>query len=874
MAQKEEIQIKIDAAVDSAEAAKSLGQLRRALLEIQGLQQELGETSGANFDKLSAAAQRTSEQLAGTRDAIGDIADRTRTLEGTPVERLTNSFGLLKESIFTLDFDKAKIGAEGLLNTFTPVVDGQLVTGFAGIGGTLNSLGGAVKNLGTTFISLGKALLTNPIFLLATAITLIVIGIIKLLDSLGLLKPMMDAIAAAIGFVVDAFEALTDWLGLTTNAQEDNLEAAKKNGEEQRKQIDATAKAQQDLAKLTEGMTEDEVAAFQKAAGIKGDLSKNQFDIEKERLAATQETLQAEIAAAEELMAAGGELTEEQQKDLETRRADYAANAEQIKLIEAQKQKAIIDFNKQTNKTLEEWQLKNITDATERSKKTLEIQKQEEIRKIDVQIASGKKLGQDVSKLQEAKLEIDKYFASETKKIDADVAQKKKEEAQKDYDAYKGAIGKKLKELETLQEVEILKTQENTQARVDAEKKAIDAIVAFEEKNRKALGISVKDLEKLKLEAVEKKKKIDEDYQKFLDDKAKQELEIENRKNLALAELDVIRATDKKSKYEADTALLDAQYKIDLSNAELTAEEKKKIDAEYIANKQALEAGYNTYKAEQDSIVAQTAASKAQFDLENEQLTTDAKIAKMAETTDLQLQALEAQRLAELSNTELSAAEKEAIEENYRQQKITAETALTDQIKALKQAELQATVDTAQKGLQAGQALADAVFAVKKRNLKKGSEEELKAAKQQFAVNKALQLGLAVIDGFKAVTTSLSQSPIAIGPIPNPAGIASLAFAIATSAANIVKIAASKFEGGATPPTTPTPPSVGGGGDGGGGGGGGAPSFQPSTFFGLGQTPGSTPGGEPKPQRVYVTETDITSTQNRVAVIENRAKID
>ena len=221
----------------------------------------------------------------------------------------------------------------------------------------------------------------------------------------------------------------------------------------------------------------------------------------------------------------------------------------------------------------------------------------------------------------------------------------------------------------------------------------------------------------------------------------------------------------------------------------------------------------------------------------------------------------------------MSAAEKEAIEENYRQQKITAETALTDQIKALKAAELQATVDTAQKGLQAGQALADAVFAVKKRNLKKGSVEELEAAKKQFAVNKAMSLGMAVIDGFKSITSSLAQSPIAIGPVPNPAGIASLAFAAITSAANIAKIAASKFEGGAPAPA-PTPPSVGGGGDGGGDGGGTAPSFQPSTFFGLGQTPGMTPGGEQKAQKVYVTETDITSTQNRVAVIENRAKID
>lgn len=871
MANKEEIQIKIDAAVESAEAAKSLGQLRRSLIEIQELQAQLGETSGANFDKLSAASAKTSQQLAETRDRIGDIQDKTRTLEGTPIERLTNSFGLLKESIFTLDFEKAQIGAEGLLNTFTPVVDGKLVTGFSGISGAVSNLGGMVKNMGTTFLNLGKQLLTNPIFLLATAITLIVIGIVKLLDSLGLLKPMLDAIGKAIGFVVDMFKALTDWLGLTTNAEEEQLEMAKKSGEEQRKQIDATAKKQQEYAKLTEGMTEGEIAAFKKAAGIKEDLTKNQFDIEKQRLAATNETLKAEIDAAEKLKAAGGELTDEQKKDLEQRKNDYAANSEQIKIIEAQKQKAIQDFNKQTNKTLQEWQLKNITDATERSKKTLELQKQEEIRKIDVQIASGKKLGQDVSKLEEAKLEINKYFASETKKIDAEVTKSKKEEAQKAYDAYKGAIGKQLKELETAQSVEVLKTQENTQARVDAEKSAIDTIIAFQEKNRKALGLSNKDLEKLKLESVDKKKKLDEDYEKFLDDKAKKELEIENRKNLALAELGVLRANDRQSKYEAESALLDAQYKIDISKAELTAEEKKKIDEQYFVNKKALDVDYNTFKAEQDSIVAQTAASKAQFELDNEALTTDAKIAKMTEATDLQLKALDAQKAAELSNADLTAAEKEAIEENYRQQKITAETALTDKIKALKEAELQATVDTAQKGLQAGQALADAVFAVKKRNLEKGSKEELEVAKKQFAVNKALQLGLAVIDGFKAVTSSLSQSPIAIGPVPNPAGIASLAFAVATSAANIVKIAASKFEGGgATTPSAPSP-SMGGGA---GGVEGGAPTtFTPSTFFGLGQTTGGGGNAEMKPQRVYVVESDITDSQDNIRAIKARAVI-
>ena len=52
------------------------------------------------------------------------------------------------------------------------------------------------------------------------------------------------------------------------------------------------------------------------------------------------------------------------------------------------------------------------------------------------------------------------------------------------------------------------------------------------------------------------------------------------------------------------------------------------------------------------------------------------------------------------------------------------------------------------------------------------------------------------------------MSPVAIGPIPNPAGIASLAFAAITSAANIAKIASSKYEGGASSSSAPTAPSV------------------------------------------------------------------
>ena len=112
MAQKD-ISLKIDAVVDSAEAAKSLGQLRKTLIEIQSIQGEIGDGSSAEFAKLQAAADATSARMASVRDSVGDISDRIRTLEGSKVERLSGSFGLLKEGIMNLDFDKVKIGING-----------------------------------------------------------------------------------------------------------------------------------------------------------------------------------------------------------------------------------------------------------------------------------------------------------------------------------------------------------------------------------------------------------------------------------------------------------------------------------------------------------------------------------------------------------------------------------------------------------------------------------------------------------------------------------------------------------------------------------------------------------------------------------------
>ena len=109
---------------------------------------------------------------------------------------------------------------------------------------------------------------------------------------------------------------------------------------------------------------------------------------------------------------------------------------------------------------------------------------------------------------------------------------------------------------------------------------------------------------------------------------------------------------------------------------------------------------------------------------------------------------------------------------------------------------INAGLEFATKAANATQEISDALFAGKLANVEKGSAEEEAIQKKQFDFNKKMQLAMAIIDGAKAATASLSLSPVAIGPVPNPAGIASLAFVAITTAATLAKIAATQFLSG------------------------------------------------------------------------------
>jgi len=177
---------------------------------------------------------------------------------------------------------------------------------------------------------------------------------------------------------------------------------------------------------------------------------------------------------------------------------------------------------------------------------------------------------------------------------------------------------------------------------------------------------------------------------------------------------------------------------------------------------------------------------------------------------------------------------------------------------------IQKGLEWAEKGLNAISSLNDAVFANKMSKVKKGSKEEEALAKKQFKFQKALQLGAATIDAAKAITASLASAPVAIGPIPNPAGIASLALATSTGIAQIAKIASTKFEGGGTPPDTTTP-SIGG--NDGGDTASQPPQFNPLAAQFIGDRP------EQYTPRAFVLAADVTSQQEVRQKVEDLARI-
>jgi hypothetical protein len=153
-------------------------------------------------------------------------------------------------------------------------------------------------------------------------------------------------------------------------------------------------------------------------------------------------------------------------------------------------------------------------------------------------------------------------------------------------------------------------------------------------------------------------------------------------------------------------------------------------------------------------------------------------------------------------------------------------------------------------------------------------DAELKAKKKAFEDEKKLRIASTIISGVQGALQAFAGA-FQLGPIAGPIVGGILAALVgATTGIQVAAIKKQKFDDSGSVKITPPNPSGAGplGGQGGGtpGSAGGFTQFDESL---LGPQPGAPggDGGSQDPMRVYVLESDITNTQNRVNVAESNA---
>jgi hypothetical protein len=188
--------VKIDIFADSS----SIKELKQQLLEARN------QLSG--LDKDSEGFQNVARRAGELKDQIKDVNEQVAIFaSGSKFEQAGIALGQVKDNLMNLDFEGAAEKARSLTAIVKTISFGEATKG--------------LKDLGSTFLSLGKALLTNPLFLIPAAI-------IAVLQALGLLKPIIEAITGVFKFLGDAVNSFLVSLGLVAETEKDTTEETKK----------------------------------------------------------------------------------------------------------------------------------------------------------------------------------------------------------------------------------------------------------------------------------------------------------------------------------------------------------------------------------------------------------------------------------------------------------------------------------------------------------------------------------------------------------------------------------------------------------------------------------------------------------------------
>jgi hypothetical protein len=841
---------------------------------IGAIKAELRELKGAIADatdpeqiaQLAAKAGELKDQLADANDAVNVFAS------GSKFEQVSNSLGGIKDSLMSLDFEEAQQKAEVFKNVIGKINPADISKGFKAFTGVIQTMGGA-------FVKLGMQILANPIFLLVAVITAIVAAIAIFLNKIGVLDKVLKALMLPITLIIEGFKALTDWMGLTDNAAEENAEAVKAASESNIKAIEAEMSARKGLYNVTKDLSNEEISAIEEQLGVSIDRYATMEELAIEEEQRKQEQRQNDIAAMEEL----DEMDEEQTKRYLQLKDDEAKAINRINELAIQQARNRKKLAEDIDKQLAMLSAKQIKNEAERSKAILDIQEKEAIAKLQAQRREAARLDdfETVAKIdklilltqqdfQRQRLEITNKGNTAVSKVTTTSTTNTNKEVESAQDKHLKEMRIKHKKAEddaraagaTEFELAQLKINQLKEERTEIENLNLKKTKIF--KSELERGAAVSDMT---AKIVEAEKKLEQDRQQIADQNA-----VARIKTMLLEEQDAVK------KLELQKTLIEEERKIKVADKKLTDEQIKEINAQAVVDTKAVADQITAIEIDKNQkilaaaqLVAETSLSREQFNLERAKLNIEQQKESTNTLLELQLEALKKQQEAELAATDLTQQQKEAIEEKYRQAKQIAQEEQAKKLNEIEAKQVSDALEYTTMGVQATQQLTELFFAFRKRKLKEGTKEAENAAKQEFLIQKGFNLGMAVIDGAKAITSILAQYPKFDGGIAMAAALASAGIA---SAVNIGKIASAQFTGGGGAPTAPDIPT--------GGfdtqtstGGMATPSV---SLFGQGNQLNNV-GGEGAQQgqtitvNAIVSETEMTDTQNKINKIQKNAEL-
>ena len=234
------------------------------------------------------------EQIAALADRAGELQKKLASVnsqinefkKGSNLDQARASFDGLSMAVTELDFAKAAKESANLNQSIKSLKPEDLTKQFKGFASTIG-------NVGKSFISLGKVILSNPLFRIVGFITAIIVAVGLVLKEFGVLDDVISALMAPVNALIDGFKELTDWLGLTQYAAEENAA----------KMVEANAKIQESSKEreATESQMYSNQIALLKAQGkdtyqaeVQASMSKSLFA--RERYNSAKAALDAEMA--------------------------------------------------------------------------------------------------------------------------------------------------------------------------------------------------------------------------------------------------------------------------------------------------------------------------------------------------------------------------------------------------------------------------------------------------------------------------------------------------------------------------------------------------------------------------------------------------